>query len=346
MDRVLGGKLTQLLNDNTPWICRPCLAARSHALRNVIAVLKKMDEQRYFWHPVKDRDAPGYSSIVKHPMAFDNIDNRCKSDEYKRLVDFVGDIELVFQNAHAYNGAGSDVAKDARRLEAEARDLTRGLGSWFAEATTEKSRKTVKSARSSEGGKEDEGDGMHGDDSVRDRSTIPMEVDTPRSGGAKRSAKRRASPAADNTASESSEVEEEEEEEDSAESSRGTTHQSTAAIRALVGMNLGQGPSSFSNLAVAQGELIALRKLCAEQAMTLEMERNHSHHLRRRIARLQKDSDHWQERYLQVQDMVNRQEDLFFKFCTTAGSRTFRSDPAVRDALPPPPSDSPVVREA
>ena len=47
-----------------------------------------LDRQQYFAHPVSVKDVPDYLDIVKHPMSWDEIDERLETHAYNDLADF------------------------------------------------------------------------------------------------------------------------------------------------------------------------------------------------------------------------------------------------------------------
>lgn len=50
--------------------------------------LISLDRQQIFAHPVSTKDVPDYLDIVKHPMSWDQIDDRLDTHAYGDLSDF------------------------------------------------------------------------------------------------------------------------------------------------------------------------------------------------------------------------------------------------------------------
>ena len=57
-----------------------------------------------------------YYSIIKKPLALDQIRLQIKSGQYKSLADIRLDFEQCFRNAKRYNLKGSQIWKDAKAL--------------------------------------------------------------------------------------------------------------------------------------------------------------------------------------------------------------------------------------
>ncbi|GKT27962.1 hypothetical protein ADUPG1_000317 [Aduncisulcus paluster] len=70
-----------------------------------------------FVEPVTDVVAPGYSSIVKTPMSFQDIVRKLDADEYGFTVNFFADLMVVISNALHYNPPGTPVFQIAKKLK-------------------------------------------------------------------------------------------------------------------------------------------------------------------------------------------------------------------------------------
>lgn len=66
---------------------------------------------------------PEYYAEVKNPIALDVIKKKLKRKKYSSIDQFMKDVELMFENAKAYNQDGSTIYKDAVDLQKEARVL-------------------------------------------------------------------------------------------------------------------------------------------------------------------------------------------------------------------------------
>ncbi|QSS60916.1 bromeodomain-containing protein [Histoplasma capsulatum] len=66
---------------------------------------------------------PDYFSEIKDPMAIDLIKRKSKRKKYNSVDHFMKDMDLMFNNAKAYNQVDSQIYKDAAALQTEARKL-------------------------------------------------------------------------------------------------------------------------------------------------------------------------------------------------------------------------------
>ena len=66
---------------------------------------------------------PDYYSIIKHPIAINDIFQKCRAKTYMSVSEFIKDWDLMFANAKAYNGEGSWIVLDALELDAELKRL-------------------------------------------------------------------------------------------------------------------------------------------------------------------------------------------------------------------------------
>ncbi|OJD19868.1 hypothetical protein AJ78_00228 [Emergomyces pasteurianus Ep9510] len=66
---------------------------------------------------------PDYFSEIKDPMAIDLIKRKSKRKKYNSVDHFMKDMDLMFNNAKAYNQVDSQIYKDASDLQSEAHKL-------------------------------------------------------------------------------------------------------------------------------------------------------------------------------------------------------------------------------
>ena len=66
---------------------------------------------------------PEYYLEIKNPIAYENIKKKVKRKKYTTLEAFMGDINLLFNNAKEYNQDSSQIYKDAVTLQIEAGKL-------------------------------------------------------------------------------------------------------------------------------------------------------------------------------------------------------------------------------
>jgi len=88
--------------------------ALTRLLEQMLNHLQKKDTQGFFVNPVNDQIAPGYSSIISHPMDFSSM--RMKLADYDSLALFRTDFELICRNAMTYNTVDTIYYKSADKL--------------------------------------------------------------------------------------------------------------------------------------------------------------------------------------------------------------------------------------
>lgn len=57
-----------------------------------------------------------YFRIIKQPISLNMIKKKVTQGEYTRWVDFENAVALIKKNAEEFNDEGSDIVKDARKL--------------------------------------------------------------------------------------------------------------------------------------------------------------------------------------------------------------------------------------
>jgi hypothetical protein len=98
-----------------------------------IAVVKKRNEQfakiwkqmnahekaEPFKKPVTKREAPDYHTVIKKPMALNDVKKRVDKNDYEgNYKEFFGDMNIIFANAMQYNTKNSDIWSWAKELQA------------------------------------------------------------------------------------------------------------------------------------------------------------------------------------------------------------------------------------
>ncbi|BGP15944.1 hypothetical protein JCM10213_003625 [Rhodosporidiobolus nylandii] len=89
---------------------------RERRMREVLAEAKALDKQHYFLRPVDRVSVPDYYDVIKHPMDWSTMADKLDRHEYASAEDFVGDVNLVLNNARRYNKPYSPVHKAALRV--------------------------------------------------------------------------------------------------------------------------------------------------------------------------------------------------------------------------------------
>lgn len=78
------------------------------------------DRYSIFEEEVSDKEAPGYSDVVKFPMDFGKMREKVKNGEYgtgsTAAAAFYRDFRQVFDNCYLYNDEGNEVTVEATRV--------------------------------------------------------------------------------------------------------------------------------------------------------------------------------------------------------------------------------------
>ena len=88
--------------------------ALTKLLETMLHHLQKKDIHNFFANPVNDSIAPGYSSIISHPMDFFTM--KSKLPNYTDLASFRADFELICNNAMTYNTVDTIYHKMAQKM--------------------------------------------------------------------------------------------------------------------------------------------------------------------------------------------------------------------------------------
>ncbi|KAH7106704.1 PHD-zinc-finger like domain-containing protein [Auriculariales sp. MPI-PUGE-AT-0066] len=88
--------------------------------RAVLAKFEDMDRSDFFKYPISSQDLPDYFDIITTPMCWKVIGEKIDNLEYWDAQAFAGDINLVLDNAIAYNKKDSKVYKAAARMKERA----------------------------------------------------------------------------------------------------------------------------------------------------------------------------------------------------------------------------------
>lgn len=82
----------------------------------LLKALEKKDPQQFFAWPVTDHIAPGYSSIITHPMDFSTMRQKIENGEFPTIGDFKDDLRLMCENCMMYNRPDTIYFKTAKKM--------------------------------------------------------------------------------------------------------------------------------------------------------------------------------------------------------------------------------------
>ncbi|XP_031432228.1 bromodomain-containing protein 9 [Clupea harengus] len=106
-DRPVRSCRTAQDSDSTPF---------QQILEHFIRQLQRKDPNGFFAFPVTDVIAPGYSTIIKHPMDFSTMKDKVDANDYKTVTEFKADFKLMCDNAMLYNRPETVYYKAAKKL--------------------------------------------------------------------------------------------------------------------------------------------------------------------------------------------------------------------------------------
>ncbi|XP_041455209.1 bromodomain-containing protein 7-like isoform X2 [Lytechinus variegatus] len=85
-------------------------------LENLQKTLQRKDVDGFFAWPVNDIIAPGYSSIILHPMDFSTMKKKMEREDYNSIDEYKADFVLMCENAMKYNRPETVYFKAAKKL--------------------------------------------------------------------------------------------------------------------------------------------------------------------------------------------------------------------------------------
>lgn len=86
-------------------------------MQRVIDHLQKQDRQSLFKDPVTDDVAPGYSSVISHPMDFTTLRKKFTEKAYESWDALLDDMMLIFDNSMRYNPPDTVYYKQSKTLK-------------------------------------------------------------------------------------------------------------------------------------------------------------------------------------------------------------------------------------
>ena len=96
-------------------------------LREALQKIKAMDRTELFANPVDAAEVPDYYDIIREPMDWTAIANKCDRFEYRSVHQFCYDVRLVTSNATIYNRADTTFHKTAVKIRKAAEPILEQL---------------------------------------------------------------------------------------------------------------------------------------------------------------------------------------------------------------------------
>ena len=96
---------------------RPGQGELYEALERVLLDIKAFTPHSIpFLHRVSKKDVPDYHLVIRHPMDLSTMHKKLRAREYGSKADFVGDLNLIYDNCMTYNTAEDSPLRTAVRL--------------------------------------------------------------------------------------------------------------------------------------------------------------------------------------------------------------------------------------
>lgn len=94
-------------------------------IKKVLSELLECEDSINFREPVdyKKLGLFDYPLIIKNPMDLSTIKKKLKLKKYKKIQDFVDDVQSIWDNCKSYNVEGSAICKEALKMEKHAKRL-------------------------------------------------------------------------------------------------------------------------------------------------------------------------------------------------------------------------------
>lgn len=94
-------------------------------IKKVLSELFECEDSINFREPVdyKKLGLFDYPIIIKNPMDLSTIKKKLKLKKYKKIQDFVDDVQTIWENCKSYNVEGSAICKEALKMEKHAKRL-------------------------------------------------------------------------------------------------------------------------------------------------------------------------------------------------------------------------------
>ncbi|CAH1786083.1 unnamed protein product [Owenia fusiformis] len=90
------------------------------AMKACTDILQRVIRHRHSWpfrQPVDVKIVPDYYDVITDPLDLTTIKNRCLCFEYSTPVEFLGDMDKIFQNSYIYNGTASEIGGLTKQVE-------------------------------------------------------------------------------------------------------------------------------------------------------------------------------------------------------------------------------------
>lgn len=91
---------------------------RNEQFSKIWKLLNSHEKAEPFKKPVTKREAPDYHTVIKKPMALNDVKKRVDKNDYEgNFKEFFGDMSVIFANAMQYNTKNSEIWSWAKELQ-------------------------------------------------------------------------------------------------------------------------------------------------------------------------------------------------------------------------------------
>lgn len=94
----------------------PITALNLYFLKIVNEDLYNVEKSFPFHNPVSESEAADYKKIISNPMDFQVLKKNCEQSKYKKIAEFVKDVELIYVNSAKYNGLSHAFTETAKKI--------------------------------------------------------------------------------------------------------------------------------------------------------------------------------------------------------------------------------------
>lgn len=94
----------------------------------ILQDLEKSKHKKYSWpflYPVTEQDAPGYFSVITHPMDLSTVRSKLDGRKYSSSSEFIADLNLIVENCFKFNKPETEVYKCGEELNRAIQSLTK-----------------------------------------------------------------------------------------------------------------------------------------------------------------------------------------------------------------------------
>ena len=95
------------------------------SLNKIVADIKSLPDSLNFHEPVKyiEWNLTDYLHIISNPMDLSTVLKNLKNSKYKKIIEVLDDIQLIWDNCKTYNAEGSDIFIQAENVEKQADNI-------------------------------------------------------------------------------------------------------------------------------------------------------------------------------------------------------------------------------